>query len=75
MQQIFFSSPLPALPADAVRIAPDPDAVENVGFLEIRHLGVWGRVCEDRRVFEFPPMGDAEASVACRMAGYAGGIR
>ncbi|GFR64780.1 scavenger receptor cysteine-rich type 1 protein M130 [Elysia marginata] len=60
---------------DAVRIAPDSNASEKVGYLEVRHLGVWGRICEDRRIFEFPPMADAEVTVACRMAGYAGGKR
>ncbi|KAK3746952.1 hypothetical protein RRG08_030362 [Elysia crispata] len=60
---------------DAVRIVPDPGASDKVGYLEIRHLGVWGRICEDTRIFDFSRMSDAEATVACRMAGYAGGRR
>ncbi|XP_059173734.1 uncharacterized protein LOC131954198 isoform X1 [Physella acuta] len=60
---------------DAVRIASDAGASSDAGFLELRHFGVWGRVCDGGRNSKFSAVSDREATVACKMMGYVGGKR
>ena len=51
-------------PGPAIRLIGGPDA--SAGRVEVRHDGHWGTVCDDG-------WGDAEATVVCRMLGFAGG--
>ncbi|CAL1541079.1 unnamed protein product [Lymnaea stagnalis] len=60
---------------DSVRISSEPGTSQDVGFLEVQHLGVWGRVCEDHSIFNHPALSDREVTVVCKMMGYAGGKR